>query len=159
MNISDLIKQSSDKSYVVSELELIQVQWLIIDDEPTWHGGGQNGLSHQPRLEEILVELACQNLVGREVNVGVWAGRLEETHGLKCVWSCRRLALSCHSLPGLTLPGLTGGRAEPLGFVSFTAGPEVELDVGFAVAWCSEPEITVGAFEGFGASVKAHVDL
>lgn len=159
MNMSDLIKQSSDKLWVVSDQELIQVQWLTTDDEPTWHGGGQNGLSHQPRLEEILVKLACQNLVGREVNVGVWAGRLEETHGLKGVWSCWRLALSCHSLPGLTLTRLTGWRAEPLGFVSFAARPDVELDVGFAVAWCSEPEVTVGAFEGFGAGVKAHVHL
>lgn len=135
------------------------MQRLIVEDRPTGHGGGQNGLSHQPRLEEILVKLAGQNLAGREVNVGVGAGRLEEADGLKGIWSCWRLALSsCHGLPRLP-PDWTGGRAEPLGFVSFAARSQVELDVGFAVAGGSEPEVAVGAFEGLGAGVKAHVDL
>lgn len=134
------------------------MQRLIVEDRPTGHGGRQNGLSHQPRLQEILVKLACQNLAGREVNVGVGAGRLEEAHGLQGVWSCWRLPLSsCPSLPRVA-PDRTGGQAEPL-FVSFAARSQVELDVGFAVAGGSEPEVAVGAFEGLGAGVKAHVDL
>ncbi|TNN42838.1 hypothetical protein EYF80_046968 [Liparis tanakae] len=47
--------------------------------------GRDTGLSHQPRGQQTLVELARQHLAGREVDVGVGAGGLQQTHGLEAV--------------------------------------------------------------------------
>lgn len=55
------------------------------------------------------------------------------------------------------MSGVAGGGA--LGFAAVAVGPEVALDVGFAVARGSEAQFAEGTLEGLGARVEAHVHL
>lgn len=129
----------------------------------TWHGGRQDGLSHQPRLQQTLVKLSGQYWVGGEVNAGVRVRRRQETNGLKAFRRRRLLLLvGRHRLHGVcvcALTSLTGRRGGTLGFASLAVRPEVELNVCFAVAGGSEAKVAEGAFERLGASVQAHVHL
>ena len=55
------------------------------DLEPTRHGGRQDGLSHQPLLQQAGVELAREHVVPREVDVGVRVGGMQEPHRLEAL--------------------------------------------------------------------------
>lgn len=59
----------------------------------TGHGGRQDSLAHQALLHQVLVKLACEDLVGWEVNVMVCGSSLEQAHRVQGLWVSRVLLL------------------------------------------------------------------